>query len=69
VVTMKKPSRYTTIGIAAGLFAATHAGIAIASYVKSRKKTSKKATISDTRIDSPQYAAEYAEVQKQEVKF
>jgi hypothetical protein len=66
---MKKPSRYTTIGIAAGLFAATLAGIAIASYVKSRKKTSKKATISDTRIDSPQYAAEYAEVQKQEVKF
>jgi hypothetical protein len=64
---MKKPSGYTTIGIVVGIFAATFGGIAIASYVKSRKKTSKKATISDTRIDSPQYAAEYAEVQKQEV--
>lgn len=51
-----------TIGIAAGVFAATFAGIAIASYVKSRKKMSKKATIPDsTRIDSPRYSAEYAE--------
>jgi hypothetical protein len=59
---MKKPSGYMTIGIAAGVFAATFAGIAIASYVKSRKKMSKKATISDsTRIDSPRYSAEYAE--------
>jgi hypothetical protein len=66
---MKKPSGYTTIGIAMGIFAATLGGIAIASYVKSRKKTSKRATISDTIIDSPQSAAEYAEVQKQEVEL
>ncbi|MDF3032455.1 MAG: hypothetical protein K0R91_289 [Nitrososphaeraceae archaeon] len=60
---MKKPRGYMTVGIAVGVFAATFAGIAIASYVKSRNRMSRKATISESaRITSPQDAAEYAEV-------
>ena len=50
---MKRPSSYTTIGIAAGLFTATLIGLSIASYVKSRKNMSRR----DTRISTPQYAA------------
>ena len=50
---IKRPSGYTTIGIAVGLFTATLIGLSIASYVKSRKNMSKR----DTRISTPQYAA------------
>jgi hypothetical protein len=50
---MKRPSSYTTIGIAVGLFTATLVGLSVASYVKSRKNMSKR----DIRISPPQYAA------------
>jgi Na+/H+ antiporter NhaA len=50
---MKRPSSYTTIGIAVGLFTATLIGLSVASYVRSRKSISKRAT----RISPPQYAA------------
>ena len=51
---MKRPSSYTTIGIAVGLFTATLIDLSVASYVKSRKNMSKR----DTRISPPQqYAA------------
>jgi hypothetical protein len=53
VLLMKRPSGYTTIGIAVGLFTATLIGLSIASYVKSRKNMSKR----DTSISTPQYAA------------
>jgi hypothetical protein len=43
---MKRPSGYTTIGIAVGLFTATLIGLSIASYVKSRKSMSKRLTVS-----------------------
>jgi hypothetical protein len=50
---MKRPSGYTTIGIAVGVFTSTLIGLSIASYVKSRKNMSKR----DTRIRPTQYAA------------
>ena len=50
---MKRLSGYATIGIAVGLFTATLIGLSVASYVKSRKRMSKRAT----RISPPQYAA------------
>jgi hypothetical protein len=53
-ILIKRPNGYTTIGIAVGLFTATLIGLSIASYVKSRKNMSKR----DTRISTPQYAAE-----------
>ncbi|HEU4824702.1 MAG TPA: hypothetical protein VFS97_14855 [Nitrososphaeraceae archaeon] len=43
---MKRPSGYTTIGIAVGLFTATLIGLSIASFVKSRKNMSKRLTVS-----------------------
>jgi hypothetical protein len=55
---MTRPSGYTTIGIAVGLFTATLIGLGVASYVKSRKSMSKRLTVSDnTGISPPQYAA------------
>ena len=53
-ILIKRPNGYTTIGIAVGLFTATLIGLRVASYVKSRKSMSKR----DTRISTPQYAAE-----------
>jgi hypothetical protein len=49
---MKRPSSYTTIAV--GLFTVTLIGLSVASYVKSRKNMAKR----DTRISTPQYAAE-----------
>jgi stress response protein YsnF len=39
---MKKNNGYLTIGVAAGLFTATVVGLSIASYIKSRKRMSKR---------------------------
>jgi hypothetical protein len=50
---MKKPSGYLTIGIAAGLFTATLVGLSVASYVKSRKRMSKRVAVSDDTEISP----------------
>jgi hypothetical protein len=57
-----KTNSYMTIGIAAGLFTATLVGISIASYVKSRRRTSKRTTVSkNVNINPPLSATEYAE--------
>jgi hypothetical protein len=51
-----------TIGIAAGLFTATLIGISIASYVKSRKRISKRTTASgNIGIDPAPSATELSE--------
>ena len=59
---MKRPSSYTTIGIAVGLFTATLIDLSVASYVKSRKNMSKRISVSDnTGIYSPSICAKVAE--------
>lgn len=59
---MKKTNSYLTIGIAAGLFTATLVGIGIASYVKNRKRMSKKIIASENaEINPPLSATEYTE--------
>jgi hypothetical protein len=51
-----------TIGIAAGLFTATLIGISIASYVKSRKRISKRTTASrNIGISPTPSATEFSE--------
>jgi Na+/H+ antiporter NhaA len=57
-----KTNSYMTIGIAAGLFTATLVGISIASYVKSRRRISKRTTASENvKINPPLSATDYAE--------
>jgi Na+/H+ antiporter NhaA len=57
-----KTNSYMTIGIAAGLFTATLVGISIASYIKSRRRISKRTTASENiNINPPPSAAEYTE--------
>jgi hypothetical protein len=57
-----KTNSYMTIGIAAGLFTATLIGISIASYVKSRKRISKRTTASgNTGISPTPSATEFSE--------
>jgi hypothetical protein len=59
---MKKTNSYSTIGIAAGLFTATLVGIGVASYVKYRKKMSKRTIVSgNAEINPPLSATEYAD--------
>jgi hypothetical protein len=48
-----KTNSYVTIGIAAGLFTATLVGISIVSYVKSKKRISKRTTISGNIGSNP----------------
>lgn len=54
---MKKNNGYLTIGVAAGLFTATVVGLSIASYIKSRKRMSKRLSEEDIKSkylgDSP----------------
>ena len=54
---MKKNNGYLTIGVAAGLFTATVVGLSIASYIKSRKRISKRLSEEDIKSkylgDSP----------------
>jgi Na+/H+ antiporter NhaA len=61
VVLMKKTNSYLTIGIAAGLFTATLVGIGVASYVKYRKKMSKRTIVSEDAEINPVLATEYTE--------
>jgi Na+/H+ antiporter NhaA len=57
-----KTNSYMTIGIAAGLFTATLVGISIASYVRSKKRISKRTTTSgNVKINPPLSATDYAE--------
>ncbi|HEX7207916.1 MAG TPA: hypothetical protein VF233_07010 [Nitrososphaeraceae archaeon] len=59
---MKKTNSYLTIGIAAGLFTATLVGIGVASYVKYRKKMSKRTIASENAEINPALSAtEYTE--------
>jgi hypothetical protein len=58
---MKKTNSYLTIGIAAGLFTATLVGIGVASYVKYRKKMSKRTIVSEDAEINPVLATEYTE--------
>jgi hypothetical protein len=48
---MVKNNSYMTIGIVAGLFAATFIGLSIASYVRSRKRISEKKAIGSSIDD------------------
>jgi hypothetical protein len=57
VVLMKKTNSYLTIGIAAGLFTATLVGIGVASYVKYRKKMSKRTIASENADLNPTLSA------------
>jgi stress response protein YsnF len=54
---MKKNNGYLTIGVAAGLFTVTVVGLSIASYIKSRKRMSKRLSEEDIKSkylgDSP----------------
>ena len=54
---MKENNGYLTIGVAAGLFTATVVGLSIASYIKSRKRMSKRLSEEDIKSkylgDSP----------------
>jgi Na+/H+ antiporter NhaA len=62
VALMKKTNSYLTIGIAAGLFTATLIGIGVASYVKYKKKMSKKTIESENAdLNPPLSAAEYTD--------
>ena len=58
---MKKTNSYLTIGIAAGLFTATLVGIGVASYVKYRKKMSKRTIVSENAEINPVLATGYTE--------